>query len=264
MKPNVIRRLDGMRGKNILEPTRWESAMSRFNGYIVCCSLAVLAFACVTAPRQTEDIEAARQAIARVESMPLAGEAAAQEIESAHAALVRAETMTKSRRSASEIANAAYLAKRHADIAEQQIALAQAQRTIDSADRDRQAILLQAREREALANAQEANRRADEANAKAQEAEQAQNKVELLQRELAELNAKKTERGLVMTMSDVLFDTGKATLKPGAMAPLDRLATFLKHEPDRTVTIEGHTDNVGTEELNQELSQRRADTVREA
>jgi outer membrane protein OmpA-like peptidoglycan-associated protein len=246
------------------EIRRWSGIVSRFNGYVVCCSLTVLALACVTTPRESESVESARQAIAHVESMPLAGEVASQEIESARAALTNAEALSKKRRSGGEIDNAVYLAKRHADIAEQQIVLAEAQRTIDAADRERQQILLQARERESQLSAEEANRRADEANAKAAEAEAANRKVEVLQKELAELNAKKTERGLVMTMSDVLFDTGKATLKPGAMAPLDRLAGFLKKEPDRTVTVEGYTDNVGSEELNQELSQRRADSVRAA
>jgi len=86
----------------------------------------------------------------------------------------------------------------------------------------------------------------------------------LLEKELADLNAKKTDRGSVITLSDVLFDTNKATLKPGAVPAIDRLTTFLKDAPDRGIQIEGHTDNVGADEYNQDLSQRRAEAVRQA
>ena len=68
----------------------------------------------------------------------------------------------------------------------------------------------------------------------------------------------KTERGLVLTLGDVLFDTSQATLKPGAYATLDRLATALRENSGRKVLIEGHTDNVGSEQNNQGLSERRA------
>ena len=59
----------------------------------------------------------------------------------------------------------------------------------------------------------------------------------------------------------MLFDTAQATLKPGADAPLDRLATTLKDHPDRKVLIEGHTDNVGSDQNNMLLSERRAQSV---
>jgi len=69
---------------------------------------------------------------------------------------------------------------------------------------------------------------------------------------------------MVMTLSDVLFDTGKATLKPGATRDLDRLATALKDNPSTRVKIEGYTDSVGSDSYNQELSERRARAVADA
>lgn len=90
----------------------------------------------------------------------------------------------------------------------------------------------------------------------------AQHKTADLQRQIAELNAKPTERGLVVTLGDVLFDTGKAELKSGAATNLAKLAAFLNQYPDRSVMIEGHTDTVGNEDYNQALSQRRADSVK--
>lgn len=97
-------------------------------------------------------------------------------------------------------------------------------------------------------------------NAKAQtEAEKA--KSDALQAQLTALQAKKTDRGMVLTLGDVLFSTGRADLKAGSVANLDRLVTFLGQAPDRTVRIEGHTDNRGGQDMNQALSQKRADSV---
>jgi OmpA-OmpF porin, OOP family len=85
-----------------------------------------------------------------------------------------------------------------------------------------------------------------------------------LQEELAELQARQTERGLVVTLGDVLFDVGQATLRPGAVQQVNRLAMALVRHPDRRVNVEGHTDSVGSAEFNERLSQRRAETVRSA
>ncbi len=65
----------------------------------------------------------------------------------------------------------------------------------------------------------------------------------------------------MLTLGDVLFTTGRADLKPGALADVDRLVAFLNKYPDRTVTIEGHTDSVGSAASNETLSQNRADAV---
>jgi outer membrane protein OmpA-like peptidoglycan-associated protein len=83
-----------------------------------------------------------------------------------------------------------------------------------------------------------------------------------LQRQIAELNAKSTDRGLVVTLGDVLFATGRSELKGGAASNLSKLSAFLNKYPDRTVIIEGHTDSVGSEDSNLGLSQRRADAVK--
>ncbi|MCG7906598.1 MAG: OmpA family protein, partial [Candidatus Thiodiazotropha taylori] len=96
------------------------------------------------------------------------------------------------------------------------------------------------------------------------EREQALAKAEALRRELEELQALKTERGMVMTLGDVLFSSGKTDLLPGAMSTIDKLASFLGEYPEKTVLIEGHTDNVGTDEYNLDLSERRALSVKEA
>lgn len=83
-----------------------------------------------------------------------------------------------------------------------------------------------------------------------------------LQRQVAELQARPTDRGLVLTLGDTLFASGKSELNPGASANLDRLASFMTEYPQRTAAIEGYTDSLGSEQYNQDLSQRRADSVK--
>jgi outer membrane protein OmpA-like peptidoglycan-associated protein len=83
-----------------------------------------------------------------------------------------------------------------------------------------------------------------------------------LQRQLDVLHAKPTEHGLVLTLGDVLFTSGKADLKPGATGNLNKLVSFLNKYPDRSVAIQGYTDSVGAEDYNQGLSERRANSVK--
>jgi outer membrane protein OmpA-like peptidoglycan-associated protein len=83
-----------------------------------------------------------------------------------------------------------------------------------------------------------------------------------LQQQIDDLHAKQTDRGLILTLGDVLFTTGTANLNMGAGAQLTKLAGFLNKYPDRTAQIEGYTDSVGSDEYNQSLSQRRADAVK--
>jgi len=90
----------------------------------------------------------------------------------------------------------------------------------------------------------------------------AQQQAADMQRQIVELNAKPTERGLVVTLGDLLFDTGKSELKSGAATNLAKLAAFLTQYEDRSVLIEGHTDNMGSDDFNLGLSQRRADSVK--
>ena len=76
------------------------------------------------------------------------------------------------------------------------------------------------------------------------------------------LDTRETARGLIVNLSDVLFDTGSATLKPGTREKLARVSGILLSHPDLTLQIEGHTDSVGEAVYNQRLSESRADSVR--
>ncbi len=83
-----------------------------------------------------------------------------------------------------------------------------------------------------------------------------------LQRRIDDLEAEATERGLVLTLGDVLFATGSAEIQGGSNRNLEKLVGFLNEYPDRNVVIEGHTDNVGSAQFNQTLSLQRAESVR--
>lgn len=91
--------------------------------------------------------------------------------------------------------------------------------------------------------------------------EQAIEKKKELESEIEALKAKQSERGIVLTLGDILFESGKADLMPGAMLTMDKLAEFLQKHAERNVLIEGHTDSVGGDTYNLGLSQRRADAV---
>jgi outer membrane protein OmpA-like peptidoglycan-associated protein len=106
-----------------------------------------------------------------------------------------------------------------------------------------------------LASAQDELARRDAAN---------RMRVESMQQELAKLaQTRTTERGFIVTLPGLFFDTGKAVLKPGARNTLSKIAEQLKMNPDAQIVIEGHTDSVGSEAMNQALSEKRAAAVRD-
>ena len=84
-----------------------------------------------------------------------------------------------------------------------------------------------------------------------------------LERELADLKARETAHGLVLTLGDVLFAPDQSEPTTAAMRKLSPLVTILKEQPQRSIRIEGYTDSRGPESYNLDLSQRRADAVRD-
>lgn len=101
-----------------------------------------------------------------------------------------------------------------------------------------------------------------DADAARADADQARDETDDLQRLLAELNARPSERGMVVALGDVMFESGRSALRSGSAKNLAKLAAYLTANQDRSVWIEGHTDSVGSEASNQTLSQHRADSVR--
>ena len=110
----------------------------------------------------------------------------------------------------------------------------------------------------------DAERAKSEALTAKTESEKTRAENEQLVRELSELKGKQTDRGIVLTIGDLLFDTGKSTLSPQANASISKLAQFLLNHPARNLSIEGHTDSVGSEAYNDVLSRKRAEAVKNA
>jgi len=136
----------------------------------------------------------------------------------------------------------------------------EAGKAMSEAEKARMAAAADA-ERAAIAKRQ-AEQAISAAEEEAAKAARAKAEADELMRELSELKAQQTERGIVLTIGDVLFATGKADLSPDANRSVNKLADFLKKYPNRDVLIEGHTDSVGTDDYNLTLSRKRADSVK--
>lgn len=158
----------------------------------------------------------------------------------------------------------AYIAKQKVAIARETAEMNAAQDEVERAEAERQRVLIQARKAEAEAAERRAREALTEARKERAAAEDARRRAEELAQRVNELEAQQTERGLVLTLGDVLFDFDKATLKPGGRRAVNELTSFLQEYPERNVMIEGFTDNIGSEEYNRDLSQRRANAVRQA
>ncbi len=184
--------------------------------------------------------DAAAEVQRRVEA-----EAARKQAEAAQAEAVRMKQ---------EAEQAAQEAARQKAEAEKASAAALAQQQAAQAD-----AAQAARDRAA---AQAETEKARQAAAQA-EAEKAQLRAQLLAQLNSILQTRDSARGLIVNMSDVLFDTGSHTLKPGAREKLAKISGILLAHPGLTLQIEGHTDSVGSDEFNQLLSERRADSVRD-
>lgn len=200
---------------------------------------------CASTPSTTPELERARDAVAKVASMPDSSTLASAELNAAQETLRKAEEAAREREPDSEVAHLAYVAEQQAAIAEAKMNEAKALQDTENAEAQRNAALLEARERDV------ADAKADAARAQADAAE-AWRQVE---------EAQETARGVVLTFGDMLFDTGGAVLKPGAQLLLDKLAAYLEQNSSAKAIIEGHTDNVGSDAMNQALSERRAAAV---
>jgi len=220
---------------------------------------STLLAACATAPTKPDGAAEARNQLTQLQSNPNLANRAPVAIKEADAAVRAAEQPQADKEVGAHLV---YMADRKVEIARAlaETNLAEDQRAALTAQRDK--ARLDARTHEAdVAEGKVATARADACAANLAAANSEQQAAEL-QRQIDALHAKPTDRGLVLTLGDVLFASGKADLLSGATGNLDKLAAFLNKYPDRTVVIEGYTDNMGSEQYNQGLSERRADSVK--
>jgi outer membrane protein OmpA-like peptidoglycan-associated protein len=179
----------------------------------------------------TQLLEQARTEVTNFSNNPSAQEVASQEFAASRSSLTQADDALKEDRQG-DVDYFAYLAIRQARTGEARIAEQAARQELAQGKSEREKIMLEARNAEL----------------------EAQNK----------LAAQQTDRGMVLTLSGVLFDTGKATLKPGATPTLDRVSSYMMQFPKTRLMVEGHTDSQGSATTNQELSHLRAQAVADA
>ena len=216
---------------------------------VVAVSAALLGMVgCETAPETSGVLDEARSAVSAAEADPNVAKYAPTELDRARKLLINAEGAAKEKGAKDKnTAHYAYLATQMARISQQRAQEQVATARVKAGDTERQKILLAARENEV-----------DEAKTQAHQAQAESQRLAAL---LENMQASQTSRGIVLTLDDVLFDTGKAQLKSGAERSIEQIASFLKENPDRRVQVEGFTDSQGADNYNLELSQSRADSV---
>lgn len=264
--------------------------MKRWKASVAIALPAFALGACAVMPAHDAELDDARAAVIAAQSDPQVVSLASVELNNAVVAMRRADDAWSNRADVAQVHHLAYLAWKQAKIATETARLKSSEASIASANAERDRLQLEARTREAQraqrdaarAQAQAEANRADAISAQApaaaatataqaaraqaeaaqQQAANAQAHAQSLQTALADLQARPTDRGMVVTMGDLLFDTGSAHLNPGGLRVVDHLVQFMQAYPQRRVSIEGFTDSVGNPGSNQVLSERRADAVR--
>lgn len=215
-----------------------------------------------------DSVEQARAQVNRTANDAEVVRLAPLELKSATDTLARADKVWADDNDAAEANHLAYLAGQRAEIATQTARARQLDADIKKAGTDAERLRLMREADQARLQADANARSAQTAQLQAMSAEQraAQNgaRVRALEAQLRDIEAQQTERGLLVTLGDVLFAFNKAELSAQAAPRLDKLAEFLRQFPDRKLIIEGHTDSVGGDSYNQDLSERRAQAVQSA
>lgn len=227
-------------------------------------TIAVLVGACSSIPKTTSLLDQARGDYVAAQNNPKVASYAQLEMQQASVALEQANAAANHADSAEKIDKLAYLAKQKIALTQEVAKQKSAEAEIASAGKERNQVLLEQRTNEADKAKMSAEQSKQAAQVAQGETEVAQARAVQLEAQLADLAAKKTDRGMVITLGDVLFGTDMARLTPDGMRTVQKLADILQQNPQRTVLIEGFTDSTGSTAHNQELSERRATAVRNA
>ena len=248
-------------------------------------AIAALVSACGSTPRTTTLLDQTRNDYRVAQSNPNVANYAPLEMKQAGDALAQANAEANDRGSDEKIDKLAYLARQKIALTQEVTRQKVAETEVANAGKERDQLRLDQRTNEAnaakiraekssqaallaqndAAQAQQQTQLAQSEAANAQRmAQEAQMRTAQLEAQLAELAAKKTERGMVITLGDVLFGTDLARLTADGVATAQKLAHLLQSNPQRTVLVEGFADSTGAAVHNQELSERRADAVRVA
>jgi len=209
---------------------------------IIVTSILTLS-ACGGTPEKVDSLETARSAYLEASNKKVVAKHAASELDDARNALSRADKIWRDDGSSNHIDHYSYVAAQKVEIAE---------------------LIAQRHEDDAKLERMNLQRQRVQLDVRSQEVDRARAEAEALQQQLTEMQAKVTARGIVATLGDVLFDIGKAGLKDTSMGNIQKIANFMNTYPEREAVVEGHTDSMGDDDFNYDLSRERAYTVRTA
>jgi outer membrane protein OmpA-like peptidoglycan-associated protein len=241
-------------------------------------AMAAALAACSTVPDRNAALVEAHSRFNVAQSDPQLGALAPEELKRANETLRTADEAHTAGRDRATVDHLAYMSSQRLTIAQDTAASKAAQAVTAGAAAERDRLRLAARTAEATTAQQAASASQRQLAASQSELAKAESdaqrererlarrdaRVADLETQLNALNARKTERGMVVTLGDVLFDSGKSQLVAASSQKLAQLAEFLRSNPERKASIEGHTDSVGSEESNRTLSDHRAGAVKAA
>ncbi|WP_020208045.1 OmpA family protein [Gilvimarinus chinensis] len=224
---------------------------------------ALLVGGCATTPEPDDRVERLRDQYEMVAATEQANEYAPLKLDDAKKSLAKLESLIANDAEPAEVEQQIYIVERRLQIATQTSRMKQADEMVDQASDRRNSMLLTARTQRAEEAEARARLAQEEALAAQARADQMSERAKKLELELENISTEKTDRGLVLTLGNILFEVDKATIKAGSQRTLERVADFLREYPDRDVMIEGFTDSTGSESYNQDLSERRARSVQD-
>lgn len=251
----------------------------------IVLAIAALMAGCSSTPKSTSQLEQARSDYLVAQANPNVATYAPLEMKQASDAMAQANGAANDRDSEDKINNLAYLAKQKIALTQEVTKRKVAEAEVASAGKERDQMRLDSRTNEANAaklSAERATLTAQQAQSDAAAAQRAAQQSQMdaanaqrqtqdaqarnaqLEAQLADLAAKKTARGMVITLGDVLFGTDLSRLTPDGMRSAQKLADVLQQNPQRRVMVEGFADSTGAADYNQGLSERRATAVRTA
>jgi outer membrane protein OmpA-like peptidoglycan-associated protein len=245
--------------------------MKKIQATPILIAVAILLSACSSVPTSTSLLSQAHSDYLAAQENPNVARYAPVEMKQASAALEQADAAASDRANAEKVDKLAYLAKQKIALTQELAQQKSAEASIAASTRERDQMRLDQRTNEAdQAHAAADRARQDTQLAQGRAADAQRQTQDALARnaqlesQLADLAAKKTDRGLVITLGDVLFGSDQSHLTQNGMRTAQKLADVLQQNPQRTVLVEGFTDSTGGAGYNQQLSERRATAVRSA
>ena len=238
-------------------------------------AIAILLGACASAPTSTSLLESARSDYAQAQRNPNVNNFAPLEMKQASDAMQEANLAAMQSADSDKVDQLAYVARQKIAITQEVVKQKTAEVDMARSGRERDQLQLTQRTNEVNQANANAQRQANNAERQAMDAQRATDaarqattdanrRTALLESQLADLAAKKTDRGMVITLGDVLFGSDKSSLTAGGLRSAQKLAEVLQQNPTRNVLVEGFTDSTGADPYNQQLSERRGQTVRDA